>query len=148
MAPLVDAAPLTLLACCGNKSRKCYRKKFTEHSLTFCAYEKHSRTGFPVNPVTIHVGSIVNYAVNISTSNAQGTLTSLVSRSNWYVLLSRTHVTTVSCEKIQTFSQKLNAVNHFFRGNLLQIYLFRFRKRIYTSIIKTSYIRFLASFEI
>lgn len=81
MAPLVDAAPLTLLACCGNKSRKCYRKKFTEHSLTFRAYEKHTRErGSPLNPVTIRVGSIVNYAVNISTSNARGTSTSFVSR--------------------------------------------------------------------
>lgn len=79
MAPLVDATLLTLLACCGNKSRKCYRKKFTEHSLTFYAYEKHLRTGSPVNPVTSRVGSIVNYAVNISISNARDTLTSLVS---------------------------------------------------------------------
>lgn len=37
MAPLVAAAPPTFLACPGNKSRKCYRKEFTRHGVTFLA---------------------------------------------------------------------------------------------------------------
>lgn len=37
MAPLVAAAPPTFLACRGNKSRKCYRKGFTRHGVTFLA---------------------------------------------------------------------------------------------------------------
>lgn len=37
MAPLVAAAPPTFLACRGNKSRKCYRKEFTRHGVTFLA---------------------------------------------------------------------------------------------------------------
>lgn len=76
--------------CCGNKSRKCYRKKFTGLHIRLLSARAHTHTypptrkrkaggeeeaGFslplsPINPVTIlRVGSIVNYAVNIGTSD-------------------------------------------------------------------------------
>lgn len=105
MAPLVDVAPLTFLARCGNKSRKCYRKKFTEHSLTFCAYMYETQTGSLVNLVTIlRVGSIVNCVVNIGTSNIRGIL----------ILLA------FSSDLIDSFYHRANTCDNYFMRKILE----------------------------